>query len=225
MTVKAWLEGHEYDLDDLIELLSSGNTRVVKDNDGYYLTSTEIDDRPTGVPFYEVAAQVLRRVNGLARAKNPQYRPVRLAGRYHDGDRPHTVVPIGTVEARARIYAAAVVISDEATRVPQLPANGPQFVSLATAHPDVAEALALMGQPEPLGWVEMWKVYEVVRDNIKPSDIVALGWFTRAEVSGFGAGANRPDVSGTSARHARMGGRHRPTGWQRKRVGPLSANW
>jgi hypothetical protein len=73
--VKAWLAGHEFDLDDLVDLLPSGDTRVVKDSEGYYLTSKEIDSRPDGVPFYEVAPRVLQRVNGLARAKNPSTDP------------------------------------------------------------------------------------------------------------------------------------------------------
>jgi hypothetical protein len=46
--VKAWLEGHQFDLDALAELLPAGDTRVVLDGDGYYLTATEIDNRPAG---------------------------------------------------------------------------------------------------------------------------------------------------------------------------------
>jgi len=70
VSVKAWLEGHEYDLQDLAVLLPTGETRVVKDGGGYYLTSTEIDDRAAGAQSYEVAPQMLERVNGIARAKH-----------------------------------------------------------------------------------------------------------------------------------------------------------
>ena len=85
VTVKAQLRGHDFDLQDLADLLPSGDTCVVKDVDGHYLTSAEIDDRPEGVPFYEVAPRVLRRVNGLARARKPNFEPVELNGHYTEG--------------------------------------------------------------------------------------------------------------------------------------------
>lgn len=95
MSMRAWLEGHQFDLDELVALLPTGDTRVVKDGDAYYLVSTQIDDRPDDVRFYEVAPKVLELVNGLARMNNPFYRPVRLSGRYQDGEQRHTVVVLG----------------------------------------------------------------------------------------------------------------------------------
>jgi hypothetical protein len=53
VTVKAWLEGHQCDLQDLAELLSSGDVRVVREDDSYYLTSPKIDNPPQGATFYE----------------------------------------------------------------------------------------------------------------------------------------------------------------------------
>jgi hypothetical protein len=35
VAVKAWLEGHEFDLEDLATLLPTGDTRVIKEGDGY----------------------------------------------------------------------------------------------------------------------------------------------------------------------------------------------
>jgi len=35
MTVKAWLEGHQFDLEDLVQLLPSGDVRVVREDDAY----------------------------------------------------------------------------------------------------------------------------------------------------------------------------------------------
>lgn len=55
MTVKAWLKGHDFDLQDLVTLLPSGDTRVAREGDRYYVTSTEIDQRPDGGEPYQVA--------------------------------------------------------------------------------------------------------------------------------------------------------------------------
>jgi hypothetical protein len=103
VNVKAWLAGHPFDLPTLTELFASGDTRVVKEGEDYAPTSTEIDNRPDGVPFYAVAPVVLQRVNGLARVlRGDDYRPVGLSGRYQEGDGNHTVASADVAEARGR---------------------------------------------------------------------------------------------------------------------------
>jgi hypothetical protein len=77
---------------------------------------------------------------------------------------------------------------------------------VVTTHPDVAEALALMGQPVALGWIELYKVFEIVGDSVKPNTLDKIGLATAHDLSAFRASANRPDVSGADARHARMSG-------------------
>jgi len=49
--------------------------------------------------------------------------------------------------------------------IPQPPLPGPKYLALAAQHPDAAEALAIIGKAEP-NWAELYKVYEIVRDNI-----------------------------------------------------------
>jgi hypothetical protein len=95
MVVNAWLEGHPFDSDTPATLLPTGDTLVVRDdNGGYYLTAAEIDNRPAGTPFYEVAPAVLQRVNGLARVHDTGFRPVSLSGRYQEGDRRRHLVQV-----------------------------------------------------------------------------------------------------------------------------------
>jgi hypothetical protein len=45
---------------------------------------------------------------------------------------------------------------------------------LALSNGDVKQLLGLMGQSEPLGWIQMWKAYEIVRDAIKPGTLETL---------------------------------------------------
>lgn len=75
MTVKAWLEGHEFDLHDLAELLSSGDIQVVREGDDHYLTAPEIDNPPETNRFDKPAERLIVRINGLGRAKSADFRP------------------------------------------------------------------------------------------------------------------------------------------------------
>ena len=223
VTVKAWLKGDQFDLDRLVELFPAGDIRVVKDGDEFYLAALEIDSEADGSKFYEVAPEVLQRVNGMARAMHPNdYRPVELVGRYQVGENRHHVVladcaeareqamPVtvvvgsGAIEARGRLTAVGTVTrSGEPAPLP--PPQGPKYLALAAQHSDVAEALTIMGNAEP-NWVELYKVYEIIRDNIRPAKIEDKGWATKQEQSTFTGSANRPDVGGAYARHARTSG-------------------
>ena len=82
----------------------------------------------------------------------------------------------------------------------------PNRFALAATHPDVAEVLDIMGSPQPLGFVELFKVHEIIVNSTKPKKIHKLGWATKSDDSAFTGSANRPDVSGRAARHARLPG-------------------
>lgn len=50
MATKAWLEGHMFDLEDLAALLPSGDVRMVKEGDRFYLTAAELTVRHLARP-------------------------------------------------------------------------------------------------------------------------------------------------------------------------------
>jgi hypothetical protein len=63
-----------------------------------------------------------------------------------------------------------------------------------------------VGCAQPLGCVELYEVHEVIREAIQPKKVYQLGWTTDAEDSAFTGSANRADVSGDEAHHARNSG-------------------
>lgn len=204
MRVKAWLTGHEFDLAVLAELLRSGQVRVSKDDHGFFLSSDELDTLQPGIELHESASRLLAVANGLARATHPTFHPVGLSGRYSDGDHIHSVVVADAMVVRSRMEAAGIVVRVGDHETPTQTAPGTDW-SLLMSNPNVKEALTIMGHG-PLGWNELYKVFEIVRDDATARSITELGWATHAEIDAFRASANRPDVSGATARHARMSG-------------------
>jgi hypothetical protein len=205
VTVKARLEGHEFDLQDLADLLPAGDIRVARDDAGYYLEAAVIDNPPEGRTFYEAAQEILPLVNGMGRVKNPRFRPVALSGRYQDGEKQHMVVAVGTAEARSRLSAVAIVPRPDGQVEPQPSPPSISYPGLIKTDPEVAEVLQILASPS-IGWVELYKVFEVVRDTVKPLKLDQSGLAGKEDISAFTASANRPDVSGAGARHARIDG-------------------
>jgi hypothetical protein len=203
MTTKAWLEGHQFDLEDLAQLLGTGDVRVVHDADenAFYPTGPEVDNPPSGTNFYEVAQRLLAHINGIGRVNKADFRPVQLSGRYSTPTALRMVVPTMTAEVRLRAHAVGV-----GQPKPDPPSRWPNRFALAATHPDVADVLDIMGSSEPLGFFELYKVHEIIHDAIKPKKIAKLGWATKADDSAFTGSANRADVSGAGARHARNSG-------------------
>jgi hypothetical protein len=119
--MKVRLDGHEFDLQDLADWLPAGNIRVAKDDVGYYLSATDIDNPPEGKTFYEAAQALLPIVNGIGSLKSAKFRPVKLDGRYQDGEKQHTVVGVGTIETRSRVHAVGIITGPDGKVKPQPP--------------------------------------------------------------------------------------------------------
>lgn len=202
MTTKAWLEGHPFDLDHLARLLPSGDIRVVRDGDRYYLASPKIDNPPAGTKYHEVAERLIKHVNGLGWASHSDFHPVRLT-KIYDDEAGITAVPVAAhLEARAAL-SASVTVTDANGNVkpPGATPPGPARIALAGSNADVEEVFELMA-PGEVDWDDLFKVHEKIQDSINGS-IPKMGWASKAEDNAFCASANRRDISGRDARHAR----------------------
>ncbi|MEU1535482.1 hypothetical protein [Streptomyces fagopyri] len=213
MAVKARIEGHVFDLDTLCELFSAGDPQISKEDDGCYLGSHDMDGLiDEAGRLVETASRLLRRVVGVARALDSSFRPVALTGQYTDdsGDgKRHHVVAAAMAEIRVKAFAVGVVTTaDGSPRQPVSPPQGPPYMQLVKAHPDVSDVLDILGKPSvSMTWVDLYKVYEVVRHNAgSDAALKAKAWVPESDISAFTGSANRPDVSGSEARHARLPG-------------------
>ncbi|MFF7525968.1 hypothetical protein [Streptomyces pseudovenezuelae] len=215
MAVKASLDGDSFDLDTLVELFPEGDPAVSKEGDGYYLSSAELDGLLDDKgQLVATADRLLQKISGIARILDSSFRPVRLPGTFveENGEgegRRHHVVVGDTAMVLSRTHVAIVGIVDgQSPSVEPPPPEGPPYLQLASSHPDVAEALEILGQPSvSLNWIDLYKLFEIVRDSVgNEQALKRKGWMPEGEISAFKASANRPDVSGSAARHARMSG-------------------
>jgi hypothetical protein len=202
MTKKVWLDGHPFDLEDLADLLESGDTRVVREGDRFYLTSHNIDNAPQGVEYYDAAGQLITKINGLGHIYKPDFRPVTLSGECTEGGLRHFFVAALPVEIRIGMGSPTVTVTDsDGNTVPPEPSPWPARFALAASHPAVAEVLDIMGQHTALEWPHLYNVFEIIKDSVSPTKVHQLGSVTRNTVSRF-TGSAQPH------RHARPSGVH-----------------
>lgn len=85
--------------------------------------------------------------------------------------------------------------------VPDPPSPLPRKLHLAVTDKNVDDALYFLQRADP-NWTELWKAYEVVRDDV--GKIEAQGWASERDLSRFTGTANHQDAAGREARHARL---------------------
>jgi hypothetical protein len=203
--IKARLKGHEFDLLTLAELFREGDPAVAADDESYYLSFTAPDELfDDGGGLYDAASVLLRRVNGVTRTLSSDFRPVGLTRRFDaEAGQQTAVVLADSIETRTRVNSVTVSVGGE--EPPPPPAPGPGYVQLAQTHPDVAEVLDILGNADPApDWSDLYKIHEIMLDNVP--GFYQRGWVTKDQISAFTASANRKEVSGDLARHARFKG-------------------
>lgn len=205
MTRKAWLEGDRFNFDELTQHFATGDVRVVRDaeEDGYYLTAPEIDAALDDHQANEIIARIISRINVLGRILESNFRPVKLSRYTDDTGKSVITGTMAATVATVRVRLTGTVTYPDGTTPPSPPSPWPDYLALAATNPDVTDVLERMDKNHvPLGWGDLFKIHEKIQDSINGS-IPKMGWASKADDDAFGASANRSDVSGKDARHAR----------------------
>jgi len=205
MAIKARLGDNSFDLETLARRFRQGDPQVSTDGEGYYLTSSRFDGlMHDGGKLVEMASSLLRKVNGVARVRDPGFRPVRLTGCFSDDAGNSHVVVTYTGSAEVHLQASdATVVVDGQQQAP--PPRGPEDIQLSETNPDVDEALRILGKEGPsLSWFDLYKIVEILRRNVGGEKALdAKDWVPAGDIEAVTMSANRADISGDDARHAR----------------------
>jgi hypothetical protein len=208
---KVWLEGHAFDLETLSELFSDGDPLVTKDPSGRYYVESSVLLDSNGQFDPDAAGALVRRMNGVARSTHRGFLPVRQ-GQYTAPDGRAHVFGKGSIFMRSLGNKAFEPVESAGPAAPESSSKGLRYLRLAEQDADVADVLRVLGQPEPLDWYDIYKVWEIVEHAVGGwRQVEAKGWATKPDIDRLTASANHPGISGDEARHARMSGAPGPS--------------
>jgi hypothetical protein len=83
----------------------------------------------------------------------------------------------------------------------RLPDPSP-FISIALSDRAAARALCLFSHD--LDWVNLYRIYEVIAEDVNNHNIINRGWATQEETRAFTASANNASVTGEHSRHGKL---------------------
>jgi hypothetical protein len=191
------LDGEKFDLEDLPELLTGDEVRVVEDGDAYYLEAAAFENLDDSAAVYEAAGKLVGLVNGTGKLHRRSFHDA-AAGRIvelaEDGTiRKHVHLGAATVTGRSKMGASALLVNGEAPEEPA-PGTSESDVRMRSAlgAPERARALELWGGPhDPMN---LWKLWEILRNRPElPIDTDNRRRFKSA--------LNAPEIAGDDARH------------------------
>jgi hypothetical protein len=229
------LRGHSIDLEDLANYLRSPGLNVSREEDGsFYLRSIALNSFASVSEAREFAVTLLPAINGALKIVSAQAEPVEVdyLHIFIDDQGVRHVRSISTLSGRARLPPltgagqgivttppAGVTAQAAVAQPPPVVVPPTQVESLlASAKQQDVVRLALHFFGYRLNWFNLWKVWELIRDDLGGSqgsqsgiatrgrqEIEKRGWATSDEIQDFRHTANTYDVSGEDARHVVLG--------------------
>lgn len=217
------LEGDEWSLEDLPKWFSLLDHKVRREDDEYYLVSSAFNHCATRTEIWELAEQIVERINGTAKAFEPQFRPVQVGSElleiHDDGTRRvHQRAKVAPMELRMTVGRVTVLVDGKP--LPPQPSKPEELVALweAEGHEsDLGRALRIGLLPQQT-WGSLYHVYEVIKHDASggTDDWKALLPLLPKEsdlgrqLKRFRNTANDPKYAGVHARHGKPKGKPEP---------------
>lgn len=198
--------GEAADLDMLSASISGAGVSIVKRDKEYVLEAEAFAELESAQAVTQEAEKILTALSGSARLVLGSHTSLSAGAVYRvkeDGSRDIFVsLKPATMRIRAMPLTATVTRANSTKEVRHPADPIAKWLPLATTDEAVAKVLRLRNSDE-LGWVDLYRVYEVIEDNIGSSTIVANGWATKRSIERFTRTANSVTAAGDKARHGR----------------------
>lgn len=197
------IAGDPHDLRMLADAFTEDWLQIVEEREKFFLLSTDFASDANASEINDKAGTLLAILNGAARLALRGRTPIVSAGPERirdDGQREVFLFAEATVEVRA---FAHLTVRDAAGNVihQSKPADSvPSWIELGRTTSGVSKALRLYGQAQH-DWVSLYRIYEVIKEDVGTQLIYAEGWVTKAAITNFSRTANHPEAAGDAARH------------------------
>jgi len=206
VTWKVRIISDQYDLAELKQSFSTGIISIEEtENHEFYLISDSFQECTDDAQVTKIASNLIALIGGASRLALGGNIPLRQAETVkikEDGTSLVFMHLQDTLHVRASLHLS--VIDDEGNIVEEIkPADEvPNWVDLGMKYDSVAKVLRLYTQP--LDWVSLYRIYEVIESDTGGLDTLAsTGWATKPRIRLFKHTANSPGAIGDDARHGK----------------------
>lgn len=203
MRWKVRLIGDESGLNDLSESFDD-DPEIFEEDGDFYLWSSRFEEINEDYEVRKTAEDIVRAIRNFGERNSLRIRELEVSHvtEMLDDGSEHTYVRAETANIVFSAGPVRVTTSDEdGSKDIYLPADRTsEWTRLALEDEIVGEFVGLLDQGD--SWVNLYRIYEFVQDNIESEDnIVAQGWWSADKKDLFKQTANSRDAIGDDARH------------------------
>jgi hypothetical protein len=190
----------------LADSMAGCPTSIIREADKFTLRSQSFDALIEPRSVVEKAKDMLAMLSGTARLMLDGRTSMSVGGIYRvreDGGRDYVLIPeTGSLQLRG--FAPTIIIRrGDGTKNISRPTDGiALLLTLSTTDDAIAKALRLRNE-DTLGWVGLYRIYEVIESDIGRSAILVNGWASDADIRLFKHSANSVKAAGDQARHGK----------------------
>lgn len=193
-TFKVRLKGHKFDLKRASEYFNTDIFTISEIEDEYFISSdTFKDTRDTNVVI-SLAGPFIEKVNAILKLKFHGFKPIELDNLLVFEDE-NGISKIGAMRGKAFLRFEAS-INQHKTDL-EIENHKIQTENLLN---NVAASEVFHFYSQPTSWLNLYKIYEIIKDEIGESKII--GFLTRTELNRFTGTAQSKNQIGDAARHA-----------------------
>lgn len=191
---KVKLIGQEIDLKKASEYFKTNQFSVSKFNDEYFICSDKFDDTKDTNIISKIANDFLEKINGILKLKFQGFNLIELNSLFvfEDENGISKVAAMRTTMSGRGDLAAKANNTDE--EIEHQIKKTEELIN----NPIASEIFHFYSQPT--SWINLYKVYEIIRDNIGDKRIIEI--LTKTELSRFTGTAQSKQQIGDDARHA-----------------------
>ena len=202
------LDGDAVDLRSLSESFADGDPKILERDGKYLFCWSVLDELSDAARVQADAEEQIARLSGAASLTLGAIKPIKVThvtSTNDDGSRNISVSADG-VNWSFRTPEPTVLSGradgTEAINRPADPAKAWLAAAESSSSDNMARALRL-SEGRDHGWVELYRLLEIVEDSVGRNGITDAGWTTKRQLARFRHTANSLEAAGDAARHGR----------------------
>ena len=210
------LQGEQFDLEELREVLANIDPTIIQDDSDYYLTSTEWNQSEDFTDIHNRAKEFTKLLEDAAHLHSSNTGPLTIGGivRIGDDGRKHRILMAETGDYVLVGERAQLLLTPQ-NHTPVQEHSLTKTLRVSVRSPVVRDAIHFYRRGD---WVNFYKVYELIKDDVysrcspaagrhsrknKPDrEITSRNWISEKALSRFKGTAQSRDAVGDDARHA-----------------------
>jgi hypothetical protein len=193
------LIGDAIDLQCAYEAFADFDPCILREEGQFFLKANEFEVAQDAEAVRNRAKEITRVISNAVYLHYRDTRPIMTGHIIHiddNGQRRSFVFAEGNIQLRGVVSGILV----NGASAPPRQHRAISIFRAASSRADIADALAYFSHGD---WINLYKAYEIVRDNIgSESLLIQSGWVTRSVVKRFTQTAQSRDAIGDNARHA-----------------------